>query len=126
MPSHVHTPPQCGFWTGHDPACFDQAFGVERECVLIEAGKNKGSYLCIHERAPITSESAFTRHDVQETVQVTAAGGCKINERGFTEMLSTTLAEEYGAIHAQLRPPAAVTAGTDAAPPSPEPPAAHE
>jgi hypothetical protein len=93
MPSHVHTPPRCGFWAGHDPSCFDQAFGVERDCILIEVGKNKGNYLCIHERAPITS-----------LVDV------EVMQDGFTAFIPASLAEEYDAIRAQLRPPAAMPA----------------
>lgn len=100
MPSHVHTPPQCGFWTGHDPSCFDQAFGVERDCVLIEQGKNKGSYLCIHERAPITS---LGRED--KAVHMIAAGGARLGEQLFERVVTPTIAEEYGSINAELRPP---------------------
>jgi len=54
MPHHIHTPPHCGFWTGHDPACFEQQFGAEVECILIEVGKNKGKYMCIHKHPPHT------------------------------------------------------------------------
>jgi len=52
MPHHIHTAPQCGFWTGHDPSCADQGLGPETDCILIDTGKNKGKYLCIHRRPP--------------------------------------------------------------------------
>ena len=46
---HLHKKPQCwsifGWWV-HDPGCAN--FGPEIGCHLIQQGKNKGLYLCIH------------------------------------------------------------------------------
>lgn len=116
MPSHVHTPPQCGFWTGHDPSCFDQAFGVERDCVLIELGKNKGNYLCIHERAPITSLTAgratispqVSRDQPSHHVPGRHIAGEELDysDNRMCRYLTPELAAEYSSINAELRPPA--------------------
>jgi hypothetical protein len=91
MPFHIHTPPQCGFWTGHDPACFDEQFGAEIDCILIELGKNKGKYVCIHARAPIT--------DRGRGGFLSDAGASASHER---RDLDATLYAEYAAIRAEL------------------------
>jgi hypothetical protein len=112
MPHHMHTPPQCGFWTGHDPSCFDQGFGAEKDCVLIEVGKNKGNYLCIHERSPETgsgrmgfsyaSPNPIARAMGEEHAQVTESTRFRLLSE-FTRELSAALAEEYGEINRLLR-----------------------
>ncbi len=49
MPHHIHKGPVCGI-TYHDPECFDKNFGIETDCILIEAGKYRGKYMCLHHR----------------------------------------------------------------------------
>jgi hypothetical protein len=104
MPHHIHTSPQCGFWTGHDPSCFNQGLGAEKDCILIEVGINKGKYVCIHERPAETGSGHSGFHEAPERIQVGAAGGCRIGEFSFQQGLTAELAQEYGAIHQVLRP----------------------
>ena len=85
MPSHIHTPPQCSTWTGHDRVCFDQEFGAEVDCVLIELGKNKGSYLCIHKRAPETRKT--------ETAAISVAQAAR--QRIIERTGDVTLSDEW-------------------------------
>lgn len=75
--------------------------------MLIEVGKNKGNYLCIHERAPITSlserVSAFSlEYDPQKGGCYVEAPGALPGEDGFAFVLPPEVAAEYLDIRDQL------------------------
>jgi hypothetical protein len=121
MPHHIHTSPQCGFWTGHDPSCTAQNLGPETDCLLIEQGKNKGKYLCIHRRPPERGSG----HDIfGAVVQAVAGTGVTIvkapgfkpgEEEKFQRLLpsyfmnasedGSTVMPEYDLIRALLHEP---------------------